>query len=252
VREALELGLVPWRGEDITGKRLLVMHAHGFGDTIMMLRYVPQLKAMGADVVLMMPRELAPLAQQFAPVTSTFEACDYFCPILLLLHFLKVTWQSVDGSPYIPLPQKRSGIRKIGIAWSVGKPSIGDYPRVMDIETLLRGLPDAAEIHSVQTQDKENAERLGVRTHNFANFLECAELMMRMDEIISVDTAALHLAGAIGHPRVYAMLSHWASWRWVAPWYNNMTQCRQASPGDWQSALVQTCLLRELQPPTSA
>jgi ADP-heptose:LPS heptosyltransferase len=38
--------------------------------------------------------------------------------------------------------------------------------------------------------------------------------MMQMDEIVTVDTAAAHLAGAIGHPNVTLMLSQWHSWRW--------------------------------------
>jgi hypothetical protein len=63
--------------------------------------------------------------------------------------------------------------------------------------------------------------------------------MTHMDEIVSVDTAALHLAGAIGHPRVFGLLSYWSSWRWLAPWYANVRLCRQAKPNDWSSALAQ-------------
>ena len=63
--------------------------------------------------------------------------------------------------------------------------------------------------------------------------------MLQMDVIVSVDTAALHLAGAIGHPKVYGLLSHWSSWRWIARWYDNGRLCRQSSDGDWASALAQ-------------
>jgi len=59
-----------------------------------------------------------------------------------------------------------------------------------------------------------------------------------MDEIVTVDTAAVHLAGAIGHPRITLMLSHWASWRWQLPLYQNLRICKQTSPGDWESAFV--------------
>ena len=34
----------------VTGKRLLLMHEQGFGDTMMMLRYVPLLRTLGAEV----------------------------------------------------------------------------------------------------------------------------------------------------------------------------------------------------------
>src|SRR6516164_10598861 len=40
VREAIDAGLKQWRGEPIAGKHLLLIHAHGFGDTLMTLRYV--------------------------------------------------------------------------------------------------------------------------------------------------------------------------------------------------------------------
>jgi hypothetical protein len=45
---ALDRGLVPWHGEDLAGKKLLLIHDHGFGDSIMMLRVVPRLQAVGA------------------------------------------------------------------------------------------------------------------------------------------------------------------------------------------------------------
>src|SRR5262249_39660159 len=119
----------------------------------------------------------------------------------------------------------------------IGKPSYGDYPREIPLGELIAALGDA-ELHSVQVQNADEARALGVHVHEFSDFADCAALMMQMDEIVSVDTAALHLAGAIGHPRVTALLSHWASWRWLAPWYADMRLCRQASAGDWASALA--------------
>jgi hypothetical protein len=102
----------------------------------------------------------------------------------------------------------------------------------------VRALGDA-EIHSVQSQNGYDARRLNVHVHAFRDFADCAALMLQMDEIVSVDTAALHLAGAIGHPRVFGLLSHWASWRWLAPWYGNVRLCRQKKPDDWSGALAE-------------
>ena len=116
---------------------------------------------------------------------------------------------------------------------------MGDYPREIPLWQLVEALGDRAEIHSVQIQNADEARELGVDVLQLEDFADCAGLMLRMDEIISVDTAALHLAGAIGHPRVTGLLSHWASWRWIAPWYANMRFCRQTQPDDWDSALAQ-------------
>jgi hypothetical protein len=219
------------------------MHAHGFGDTIMMLRYLPALYALGAHVGIDVPWAL----QRLTPCPVGDDRCDYFCPILHLLHFLHVTPESVDGRPYLSveaalvdrwrdaLPRRR---KQIGIAWSIGKPSDGDYPREIPLAELVAALRNA-DLHSVQIQGADEARALGVHVREFEDFADCAALMMTMDEIVSVDTAALHLAGAIGHPRVYGLLSYWASWRWVAPWYSNVQLCRQAAAGDWSSALEQ-------------
>jgi hypothetical protein len=219
--------LRPWLGENLAGKRLVLIHAHGFGDSIMMLRYLSTLFELGAAVAMDLPPELHRLAGQYG-LCGTGDDADYFCPLLHLLHFLKVTPQNVDGRPYLlrdAVPVKNSDKLRVGIAWSIGKPSLGDYPREVPLDQLVAAL-NGAELHSVQIQNADSARELGVIVHDFADFAECAELMLTMDAIVSVDTAALHLAGAIGHPRVFGVLSRWASWRWVAPWYDNVRLCQ--------------------------
>jgi hypothetical protein len=243
-RQAIEVGLRPWQGEDIAGKRLLLIHAHGFGDSIMTLRYVSQLKGMGADVVLLMPPELRRLAAQCAPVVSEIVPADYFCPMLMLLHVLRQTPEQIPLAPYLAVDKamsdkwlSRVDPKSIGIAWSVGKYYDGDYPRAAPLAKFIEHL-DGAKLISMQ-QQREDASALGVKTFEFDDFADCAGLMMLLDEIVTVDTAALHLAGAIGHPRVTALLSHWASWRWLSPLYDGVTFCRQQKPGDWASAFAQ-------------
>jgi hypothetical protein len=246
-RVAIGHGLRLWQGEDIAGKRLLLIHDHGFGDSIMALRYVATLKAMGADVLLLMPRELERLAAQCAPVIDDFEDADYFCSMLLLLHALAVMPDNIPLAPYLRpdlgLVEKwRKHIdrnrKTIGLAWSVGVTYANDYPRAIPVEMLAAALAGIA-LYSVQIQEAYEAERCGIASFPFEDFADCAAFMAVLDEIVSIDTAALHLAGAIGHKHITALLSHWASWRWLSPWYENITFCRQRAPGDWQGALAQ-------------
>jgi hypothetical protein len=254
-RDALEHGLKPWQGQDIGGKRLLLTHDHGFGDSIMCLRYVPRLKAMGADVTIMVPPELARLAAQMAPVTAnTLRVidCDYFCPLLLLLHVMKVTPQNVPLDPYLKVNPRtlldwhrrvnegRNTARPtIGVAWSVGVVHQGDYERSIPLEMLVEHFGRDADLVSVQQQGKDEADRYGVRNYAFDDFADCAALMTVCNHIVAVDTAALHLAGAIGHRKLTALLPHWTSWRWLSPLYRNVNFCRQTARGDWASALAQ-------------
>jgi hypothetical protein len=228
VCEALNAGLKQWRGEPIAGKHLLLIHAHGFGDTLMTFRYVEELKQRGAEVTLLMPPALESLAAQVAPVVSRIAFADYFCPMLHLLGLLRVTPDDIGGLPAPYLRPSVGRVRpfdndrpRIGVAWSTGNPDVanGGYHREIPLARLVSDLGDA-EIHSVQIQGGEEARALGVVTYDFEDFGHCAEVMMTMDEIVSIDTAALHLAGAIGHPHVTGLLRDWHSWRWLAPWYD--------------------------------
>jgi hypothetical protein len=242
MREALEAGVQPWRGEDLSGKRLLLVHDHGFGDTIQMLRYVPTLRAMGAEVSMRLPDELARLAEPLGcPCEPPF---DYVCSFLHLLRWLRVTPGSVTGEPYVKVDPtlrdkwaERLGASerpRVGLAWDVGVIYPDDYPRVVPLDLLQSQFDPEVDLYSVQAQGAD-----GVHSFKFEDFADCAALMSLMDEIVSVDTAALHLAGAIGHPRVTGLLSYWHSWRWLARWYDSVKLCTQRVPDDWSSALEQ-------------
>jgi ADP-heptose:LPS heptosyltransferase len=58
-----------------------------------------------------------------------------------------------------------------------------------------------------------------------------------MDLIISVDTAILHLAGAMGK-KTWAVLPYSPDWRWgtdgdTTRWYPSMRLYRQTNPSSW-------------------
>jgi hypothetical protein len=242
------VGLPRWHGEDINGKRILLTHDHGFGDTIMCLRYVPMVKALGAEVVLAMPPELASLAAQRAPLGDEKNA-DCYCSMIGLLHLLDQTPETIPiPMPYLAPDRERMAFwrfklgnsrRKIGIAWTAGNQSDTDYPRSAPLAAFVEALGERGDLVSVQKQGRAEAARAGVAIHEFDDFADCASLMAVCDEIVSIDTAALHLAGAIDHPRVFGMLSYWHSWRWQAPWYPRVKLCTQTAPDDWASAFAQ-------------
>ena len=235
-----------WCGEDLRGKKLaLTTFDHGFGDTIMMLRYVPLLQAMGADVTIRVPIELRRLAEQVVPVID--DDADWFCPIMSLLRLL-------DQKPNT-IPQCRGGYlkvdpaliakwdariprsekKRIGIAWSTLKQVDGDYARSAPIELFVDALR-GADLFSLQGPcATEEAIARGIAVLEVDDFADCAAVMHLMDAVVSIDTAALHLAGAIGHLHVHGLLSHWASWRWLASWYPGVKFYQQEKAGDWDS-----------------
>jgi hypothetical protein len=129
-----------------------------------------------------------------------------------------------------------SGRSRIGAAWRVGAIIDGDYKREIDLAPLREALGDA-EVYSVQAQGADEAAACGVQTVAFDDLADCAAFISLMDRIVTIDTAAVHLAGAIGHPDISLLLGHHASWRWNLQPYANVDLYQQPTAGDWGSVL---------------
>ena len=70
-----------------------------------------------------------------------------------------------------------------------------------------------------------------------ADFAETAALIDQMDLVVSIDTAIVHLAGALAKP-VSVMLPFNPDWRWMlgradSPWYPAARLFRQPARGAW-------------------
>jgi tetratricopeptide (TPR) repeat protein len=69
------------------------------------------------------------------------------------------------------------------------------------------------------------------------DFADTAAIIANLDLVVSVDTAVVHLAGAMGKP-VFMLDRYDNCWRWMSgradtPWYPAMTIFRQETQGDW-------------------
>ena len=79
-------------------------------------------------------------------------------------------------------------------------------------------------------------------TDELADFSDTAALVEALDLVISVDTAAAHLAGAMGKP-VWLLNRFDACWRWLlgrsdSPWYPTMRLFRQPRYRDWEPVMA--------------
>ena len=75
------------------------------------------------------------------------------------------------------------------------------------------------------------------------DFADTAALIVNLDLVISVDTAVVHLAAAVGKP-VWLLDRFDPCWRWLtgrrdSPWYPTLRIYRQPRPGDWDSVLAE-------------
>jgi ADP-heptose:LPS heptosyltransferase len=69
------------------------------------------------------------------------------------------------------------------------------------------------------------------------DFADTAAIIANLDLVISVDSAVVHLAGALGK-RVFLLDRYDNCWRWFSgrddsPWYPTLRIFRQETMGDW-------------------
>jgi hypothetical protein len=95
--------------------------------------------------------------------------------------------------------------------------------------------------HAAQTQSPPAGMRLIDLTSYITDFADTAALLANLDAVVTIDSAAAHLAGAMG-TRTYTLLPYVADWRWgpsgdQSAWYPTMRLFRQHRPGDWSGAI---------------
>lgn len=255
-----------WEGEDLNGKTLIITQEQGWGDAIQFIRYAAEIKKRwpAARVLFSVADSLHRLlrgtvgldgclqdhlAPEFAGECPRF---DYHAPLLHLPDILGTTLETIPAScPYIlpqpdwlPLPLDGDGRKKIGIVWA-GSPVHGkDFARSMKAAQFQRFV-DAAphcQFHSLQcgpraheTEQLTDCVNLPLLIHDWT---QTANAILQMSEIIGVDTAVIHLAGALGIP-ARILLPHSCDWRWMlqrtdSPYYPKAKLYRQKEPRDWE------------------
>ena len=251
-----------WQGEALQERRLFVWREQGFGDGIMMARYLPLLKAKGAGEVIVScwPEMMSLLGTlpEVDRVVDDREALppqefDCHCPIMSLPYLFGTRLDTIpDTVPYFNVPrvmaekwtQRLAPLEglKVGLVWSGHKNQRKDMVRSIPFEHLKRllALPGIRFV-SLQKDEAENDAALLDWMAECEDFLDTAALVQPLDLVISVDTAVAHLAGALGRP-VWLLNRFESEWRWMleredSPWYPTMRIFRQPALHDWGSVI---------------
>jgi tetratricopeptide (TPR) repeat protein len=246
-----------WRGEP-TGERLLLHAEQGFGDTIQMARFLPALAARHR-LVLALPRPLHRLHRPLVPgieihdLAAPLPEADLHCPLMSLPAALALDLPDLPGpGPYLSAEPSATaawaarlaplaGLR-VGLAWAGNPAYPADAARSLPPAPLatLAGLPGV----SLVSLQKGAAPPIPMAdwTADLGDFADTAALIANLDLVVSVDTAAAHLAGALGKP-VWLLNRFAPCWRWMlgrddSPWYPTLRQFRQPAPGDWTAVLL--------------
>jgi tetratricopeptide (TPR) repeat protein len=259
------VGRPRWTGEaDIAGKTVLLHPEQGLGDTIQFCRYAPLVADLGARVILGAPTPLTALLRGMDPRIEVVSrdspppVFDLHCPLMSLPLAFHTEVETIPArTPYLSAPethkqlwQSRLGPKRgprVGITWSGNDKPLGRSIPLDVFGPVVAMLPEA---YCLQ-QDMRPADVPALAMHpnirvfgrELRDFSDTAALVEEMDLVISIDTAVLHLAGALGRP-AWGMLSFAADWRWLkdradTPWYPTMRLFRQARSGDWSAVVEQ-------------
>ena len=259
-----EPGQLLWSGASFEHQRVLVKCEHGLGDTIQFARYFPLLRERAREVTVKVQPALLSLFDGMTGIDRLLNAwtCDPDPPHDVAIECMELAYafrSSRDTLPRVvpylpverirtqarPLHLERTDDRRVGLVWAASE---WDTSRSVPLAELtpFHQVPGIAWF-SLQ-QGKAAAEAgdapfpLTHLSHLTVDVRDAAYAMLLLDLVITVDTMAAHLAGALGRP-VWLLLQHAPDWRWMdagegTPWYPTMRLFRQAVPGDWTTPIL--------------
>ncbi|PRP72006.1 hypothetical protein BUE93_03705 [Chromobacterium amazonense] len=257
-----------WQGEDLSGRRLLLMFEQGYGDAIHFSRYLNPLLEKGAARVTALCR--APLLPLFArqwpqaewlamgggyPADFPPHDCHVFSMSLpwVLRAFAPRAESYLQADPALRQAwrERLPTGRHIGLVWR-GRPEHPfDHCRSLPgPEALLPLLADRG-VNWVSLQpEPTDIERQWLREHGvlelggeLKDFADSAALLAELDGVVSVDTAMAHLAGALGVPCRLLLAGEHVDWRWgrdgeATPWYGSVRLQRQRRGEGWDETMA--------------
>src|SRR5262249_4341082 len=260
-----------WDGHPILDKTLVIYTEHGAGEALQFARYLPLAAKRCKNLILACPAELIPIFATISGIGQIREPgqikvaeFDTYLPLMSLPHVFQTTLDTIPATiPYVDaasfrrrkenpsLLLSKSAYPRIGIVWAGSSNQRTDRHRSCPLHEFLPilGIP---EITFYSLQKGEHHKDLADLPSNIqvedlepqlGDFGDLAAIIDQLDLVISVDSPAAHLAGALGN-KAWTLLSHLADWRWklegdTTPWYPTMRLFRQTRPGDWSGVIEQ-------------
>ncbi|MBF6568241.1 MAG: hypothetical protein IVW54_05115 [Candidatus Binataceae bacterium] len=261
-----------WDGLPFNGKTVLLRTLHGYGDAIQFIRYAPYIRQFAQKLIVQTHPELIDLISTVEGIDEVTTWPDENCTspwqqqieVMELPRAFRTVVQSIPAQvPYLSIDRRRvlesrQRLRlhegpNIGVLWAS---SNYDVSRSVSFRNLSRlFLTNKCRFYSFQ-RGEERAQLARIYTENLVHDtalhspgpMDTAADLLNMDLLLSADSFAAHLAGALDVP-VWLMLPYKSDWRWMlhrsdSPWYPGMRLFRQPVAGDWDSVidLVQKAL----------
>ena len=255
-----------WNGMELKSSRLFVLCEQGYGDCFQFARYLPLAAARVNDLIVGTSTELKPVIERipgpraFYDRWETLPAFDFQITLSSLPLVMGTTFETIPANvPYLHanpdrvavwrqrLAEKAQGRPAVGLVWH-GRPTnsinqtrsmpLGALTPVLELDHIL---PVSLQVGAGSEQLSQHPARSRVfdAAPMLSDFGETAALMTALDHVVTIETAAAHLAGGLGRP-AHVLLPHVADWRWLekredSPWYPTLRLLRQEEPGDWHA-----------------
>lgn len=263
-----------WRGEDLSGKTLLIWGEQGFGDVFQFTRFVPAMAARvreaGGQMTLccfagvfeLIERSFADCGIRIVPHDSTAPfAFDYHLPLGSLPLMLGTTLATLPAPPvYLRHDEARAaawrerlargGRLRVGLAWTGSRTHQRNPLRAVPPELYARTFRGISNVdfYSLQIDGADDVARMAEAglevtdlTAELSRFDETAAFIASLDLVVTVCTSVAHLAGALGKP-TWLLLDVNPHWTWLldrtdSPWYPSVVLYRQRQYRDWSEPL---------------
>ncbi|HWR39344.1 MAG TPA: tetratricopeptide repeat protein [Patescibacteria group bacterium] len=256
-----------WDGSPFPGRRLLIHDEQGLGDSLQFVRYLPEVKKLGGQVLLTTKAPLLRLYSHLSGVDHLLEQrpnClplaefDLYAPLMSLPHLLAADPSTPPVFPYLtPDPALVTGWGRrlaadqscrIGLVWSGNTANTAGRERSCPAELLpmltKRHYSRPVSWYRLQPNAGETvADTAGLINYSahWQDFADTAALISHLDLVISVDTAVAHLTGALHRP-LWILLPRIPDWRWreddsASLWYPSARLFRQHTRNDWSELL---------------
>lgn len=262
-----------WRGEALSGARILLYAEQGLGDTMQFVRYLPLVAARGGQVVLEVPPQVYRLLSHFPGATEVvvrgqpLPSFDCHCPLMSLPLVFATGLTNIPADiPYLQADAEAAHAWssrllpetfRVGLAWGGSPKHSRERQRSIPLAQLapLTMVPGATfyslqkGVAAEQLRDLPAEFKIIDLDSAQRDFADTAAIVANLDLVISVDTSVAHLAGAMGKP-VWILLHHMPDWRWLrnredSPWYPTARLFRQAQARRWDTVVER--LRSELQ-----
>lgn len=256
-----------YEGQTLTKERVLVHAEQGFGDTLMVARYLFELKRRGATVVLYLREGLKELFETINCVDEIYTRNEDLPNFDSQIAFMSLAYifdkelkNIVQDYPYFNIKESsrlKSKKKKIGIVWGASNTGESYTNKVFDLRHF-KAMTKSKELQLYSLQLGDDAAKLaehGMKddiidlSEKLVNFYETAKIINSLDLVITSDTSVAHLAGAMGK-KVWILLQKIPDWRWGvheqrSHWYPSARLFWQHSLGDFNSVFKQ--VYRELE-----